>query len=45
MDQGTTVVGLDEHKKRIVGAVLPWGADRVTEKVVVENQPRKWSDS
>ena len=41
MDQGTTVVGLDVHKQRIVGAVLPWGSDRVTEKVVLENRPQE----
>ena len=38
MNNYTTVVGLDVHKKTIVAAVLPSGSDHVTERVTIENQ-------
>lgn len=40
MEQCTTVVGLDVHKKTIVTAVLPPGSERVVEKQTLENCPR-----
>lgn len=40
MNNYTTVVGLDVHKKTIVAAVLPSGSDHVTERVSIENQTK-----
>lgn len=40
MEQCTTVVGLDVHKKTIVTAVLPPGSERVVEKSTIENCPK-----
>jgi transposase len=40
MEQCTTVVGLDVHKKTIVVAVLPPGSDHVVEKQTIENSPQ-----
>lgn len=40
MKNYTTVVGLDVHKNSIVAAVLPAGADSVTERVTIENNPK-----
>lgn len=40
MDSQTIVVGLDVHKQTIVAAVLPSGAERVRERLTIENQPR-----
>ena len=40
MDHCTTVVGLDVHKDSIVAAVLPSTANRPTETIQIENQPK-----
>jgi len=40
MEQCTTVVGLDVHKKTIVTAVLPPGSERVVEQQTLENCPQ-----
>lgn len=39
MEQCSTVIGLDVHKQAIVAAILPPGADRVTERATIANQP------
>lgn len=39
MNNCTTVVGLDVHKKTIVAAVLPPGMDRPTETIKMDNHP------
>ncbi|MDI6773417.1 MAG: IS110 family transposase [bacterium] len=40
MDHCSAVIGLDVHKQAIVAAVLPPGADRATEVLTIENDPR-----
>jgi len=40
VNHSTTVVGLDVHKPNIVAAVLPPQADRPTEMLTIENEPR-----
>lgn len=39
MENCTTVVGLDVHKASIQAAVLPRGAERITEVLKIENTP------
>jgi len=39
MNNSTTVVGLDVHKDSIVAAVLPAGADKVSEIINIGNSP------
>lgn len=39
MDNDTTFVGLDVHKNTITAAVLPKGADNITEVKTIENTP------
>lgn len=40
MEQCSTVVGLDVHKKTIVTALLPPGSERVVEQQTLENAPK-----
>jgi transposase len=39
MDQFIIVIGLDVHKQSIVAAILPPGAERVTDRVTIANRP------